>query len=313
MPALVRLRRNHVAIMCGFLFVLVVLLCLSAPLVAQYIAHSGPNDNHITDTITVGGETENVVSLSGVPIGPTWHGQFFLGADTNGRDVFVRVLYGGRTSLEIGFLAATLTMTVATCVGLLAGYYRGWFDGIVSRVLDFMWAYPVILLAISLGTILAVSGIEIGPLHLKAGSLAVPVTIIGVVHIPYVARPIRGQVLSIREREFIDASRMLGMSSVRIMVTDVLPNLIPTIVVFAPLMVATSILLEAGLSFLGVGVQLPSPSWGNMIGAGVGQISSAPHGVLVPGLFLVTAVLGINGFADGLREAVDPRSRMYFR
>jgi peptide/nickel transport system permease protein len=305
-----RILRDRLAVTCGLLFLCVVVVCLSAPLVARYVAHTGPNDEHITATIGSGAHRHDVVSLTGIPIGPTWGTRFFLGADSNGRDVLVRLLYGGRASLAIGFLAAGITMLLATIVGVVAGYYRGWLDAILGRILDLMWAYPVVLLAIAIGTVLAVSGITIGPVTIQSGSLLLPAIIIGVVHVPYVAKPVRGQVLSIREREFIDAARILGMSSPRIMIREVLPNLATTLVVLAPLMIANSILLEAALSFLGVGVQPPNPSWGNMIGAGISLISQAPNDVLAPGLMLVLAVLGINGFAEGVRQALDPHGRI---
>ncbi len=305
-----RIGRDRLAVGCGVLFLCVAVLCLCAPLVAHYVAHSGPNDEHITATIGTGTHKRDVVSLTGIPIGPTWGTHFFLGADANGRDVLVRLLYGGRASLAIGFLAAAITMVLATLVGLVAGYYRGWVDAILARILDLMWAYPVVLLAIAIGTVLAVSGIKIGPLVVQSGSLYLPAVIIGIVHVPYVAKPVRGQVLALREREFVDAARVLGFGSVRIVIREVLPNVTTTLLVLAPLMVANSILLEAALSFLGVGVQAPNPSWGNMIGSGISLISQAPNDVLAPGLMLVLAVLGINGFAEGVRQALDPHGRI---
>lgn len=308
-----RVARNRPAVACGCLFLIVVALCLAAPLFASYLAHTGPNDEHLTGTIGSGAHQRYVVSLTGIPIGPTWHSHFLLGADPNGRDVFVRLLYGGRASLAVGFIAAAITIVLATIVGVVAGYFRGWADAILARLLDLMWAYPVVLLAIAIGTVLAVGGISLGPVKVSGGSLLLPALIIGVVHIPYLAKPIRGQVFSIREREYIDAARLLGTGPLRIIYEDVIPNLASTLLVFAPLILANSILLEAALSFLGVGVQAPNPSWGNMIGAGVALISRAPHDVLVPSAALVACVVSINGFGEGLREAVDPHGRLELR
>ncbi len=305
-----RILKDRLALSCGLIFLIVAVLSLSAPLVAQYVAHTGPNDEHITATIGSGVHRRYVVSLVGVPIGPTWGPRFFLGADSNGRDILVRLLYGGRASLAVGFIAAAITLTLATILGVAAGFYRGWLDAVIVRILDLMWAYPVILLAIAIGTVLAVSGITIGPITIRAGSLLLPAIIIGIVHIPYVAKPVRGQVLVIRKREFIDATRVLGMSPRRIMIREVVPNVATSLAVFAPLMVANSILLEAGLSFLGVGVLPPNPSWGNMIGQGISLISVAPTGVLAPGLMLVAAVIGVNGFGEGVRRALDPHGRI---
>jgi len=308
--ALRRLRRNKAALGFGALFLLIVVLCLCAPLYADQIAHTGPNQNHVTDTVTVGGVSKDVVSPTGQPIGPTWQGRFLLGADQNGRDIAVRLLYGGRNSLEIGALATLLTMVLATIVGIAAGYFRGVADGVLARILDLIWAYPVVLLGIALGTSLALGGIAIGPLQLQGNSLLVPAFIIGIVYIPYVAKPIRGQVLGLREQEFVDAARVGGAGPLRIMWSEILPNVASTLVVFVPLMIANAILLEAALSYLGAGVQPPNPSWGTMISDGIRLIPSAMHMTFVPGLMLVLAVLGINVFGDGVRDALDPRAKV---
>ncbi|HWK26964.1 MAG TPA: ABC transporter permease [Solirubrobacter sp.] len=306
--ALRRLRRNRTALAFGAMFLVIVALCLAAPVYAHDVAHTGPNDTHVTDTVTVGGKVEDVVGTDGLPIGPTWHSRFLLGADQTGEDVAVRLLYGGRNSLEIGFIATTITMVLATAVGITAGYFRGPVDGVLSRILDLIWAYPVVLLGIALGTSLALGGLNLGLFTVSNRSLFVPALIIGFVYVPYVAKPIRGQVLTLREREFVDAARMLGLGNTRILVSEVLPNVASTLIVFAPLMVANAILLEAGLSYLGAGVQPPSPSWGTMIGDGINLLPTSIHMTLVPGAMLVLAVLGINVFGDGVRDALDPRA-----
>ena len=306
--ALRRLRRDHTAIAFGLVFVVIAAMCLAAPLYARDVAHTGPDANHVTETVRIGGKAVDVVSTDGLPIGPTWHGRFFLGADQNGRDIAVRLLYGGRNSLEIGVIATTITMVLAALAGTVAGYFRGPIDGLVSRTLDLIWAYPVVLLGIALGTSLALGGLHVGPLTVSGTSLFVPALIIGFVYIPYVAKPIRGQVLGLREKEFVDAARVLGIGDLRIVAQEVLPNLASTLIVFFPLMVANAILLEAGLSYLGAGVQPPNPSWGTMISDGIGLLPSAIHLTLVPGAMLVLAVLGINVFGDGVRDAFDPRA-----
>jgi peptide/nickel transport system permease protein len=306
--ALRRLLRDRTALTFGAVFVVIAAMCLAAPLYARYVAHTGPNANHVTDMVRIGSKRVDVVSLDGIPIGPTWHGRFFLGADQNGRDIAVRLLYGGRNSLEVGFVATAITMVLAAVVGTLAGYFRGPLDGVLSRMLDLIWAYPVVLLGIALGTSLALGGLHVGPLTVSGTSLFVPALIIGFVYIPYVAKPIRGQVLSLREKEFVDAARVLGLGNARIVAGEILPNLASTLIVFFPLMVANAILLEAGLSYLGAGIQPPSPSWGTMIGDGIGLLPSAIHLTLVPGAMLVLAVLGINVLGDGVRDALDPRA-----
>jgi peptide/nickel transport system permease protein len=301
-----RLRRNKTALFFGGLFLVIVILCLLAPVYAHNIAHTSPDTQNITGTVKVGGKTENIVSLTDIPIGPTWTSHYFLGADGLGRDVAVRLLYGGRTSLEIGAIATLITMISATIVGLLAGYFRGITDGVISRILDVIWAFPAVLLGITLGTVLAIRGL--GPL--KGTSLAVPAVIIGFVYIPYVARPIRGQILTLREREFMDAARQQGLGHIRLMWSELLPNLFSTIVVFVPLILANAILLEAGLTYLGAGVQPPNASWGTMISDWIDSIPEAFHNVLVPGIMLVLTVLSINIFGDGLRDALDPRAKV---
>ena len=167
----------------------------------------------------------------------------------------VRLLYGGRNSLLIGVVAALITTLVGILVGVLAGYFRGWTDSVLSRAMDILWAFPVILLGIALGTSLALGGLQLGPLSISGDSLAIPIMVIAVVYVPYLARPIRGQVLAMREKEFVEAARAQGMGSWRIMLSEIAPNLASTLLVFFPLLVANAILLEAALSFLGAGVQ----------------------------------------------------------
>jgi peptide/nickel transport system permease protein len=301
------MRRNKVSLFFGGVFLLIVVLCLLAPVYSHDVAQIGPNTENITATVNENGKQVDVISLIGIPIGPTWQlHHYFLGADENGRDVAVRLLYGGRNSLEIGGVATLLTMVFATMVGLLAGYFRGITDGILSRAMDVIWAYPPVLLGITLGTVLAIRGL--GPFH--QGSLMVPALIIGFLYIPYVARPVRAQVLTLREREFVDAARQQGLSHFQIMWSELLPNLASTIVVFVPLILANAILLEAGLTFLGAGVQPPTPSWGSMITDGIETIPEAFHNVLIPGIMLVLAVLSVNIFGDGLRDALDPRAKV---
>lgn len=299
---------NRVALAFGALLVTIVVLCLLAPVYAKDIAHTGPDDNHITETVEVGGKRVDVVSPTGVPIGPTWKARFLLGADSNGRDVAVRLLYGGRNSLEIAAIATLITMLLAVALGTLAGYMRGIADSVLSRLFDLVWAYPAVLLGVALGVALAVGGIDLGLFTLRSGSLLLPAFVIGIVFFPYVAKPLRAQALSLREREFVDAARVQGVGPMRIMLGEILPNLTSSIAVFVPLIVANAILLEAGLSYLGAGVQDPNPSWGTMIADGIRLIPGAIHLVLVPGIMLVLTVLSVNVFADSVRDALDPKA-----
>ena len=305
-----RLRRNKVALAFGLLFVLLVAVCLAAPIWADEVAKTGPNENHLTDQIVIDGKKTNVVALNGVPIGPTWQGEFFLGADTNGRDVMVRLLYGGRNSLVIGLAAAIMTTLLSIILGILAGFFGGRTDAGIRAVLDVIWSFPVVILGVALGVALALGGLKLGPITIAGNSLLVPIFVIGLVYIPYMARPVRGQVLSLREKEFVEAARAQGAGPLRIMFSEVLPNLTSTILVFMTLLIANAILLEAALSFLGAGVRPPNPSWGTMIDEGVERIATAPHLAIVPGLMLVLTVLALNVFGDGVRDALDPRAKV---
>ena len=308
------LRRNRVALGFLGLFVLIVLFVLAAPLWADDVAHTGPNTTHTLQKIDVNGEEREVVNRDGKPIGPVWlgaGGKFFLGADGRlGRDEMVRLMYGGRVSLFIGIVSALITTALGTLLALLAGYYRGWTDTVISRTMDVIWAFPVTLLAIALGLSLAVGGLRIGPLHISGDSIWIPILIIGGVSVPYMARPIRGAVLSLREKEFVEAAEAQGAGPLRVMFGELLPNLWSTIIVFFTLNIANNMLLEAALSFLGVGVQPPNTSWGTMISAGFELITSAPLLTVVPGAMILLTVLSVNVFGDGLRDALDPKSKV---
>jgi peptide/nickel transport system permease protein len=308
-----RLRRNKVALLFGLLFVLLVAACALAPVWADKVAKTTANANHLSDTITVDGKEKNVVGLDGVPIGPQWFkadGKFFLGADRNGRDIMVRLLYGGRNSLVIGIVAALITTLLSIIFGVVAGYFRGPLDAVIRTLLDIMWSFPVIILGTALGVALALGGLSIGPINIPGDSILIPILIIGLVYVPYMARPVRGQVLSLREKEFVEAARAQGAGPIRIMFSEVVPNLASTILVFFTLLIANAILLEAALSFLGAGVQPPTPSWGTMIDEGVDRVATAPHLAVVPGVMLVLTVLSLNVFGDGVRDALDPRAKV---
>jgi peptide/nickel transport system permease protein len=309
-----RLLRNRVAMAFLGLFVLIVVFVLAAPLWANDVAHSGPNETHTLEKIVVDGEKRDVVTPAGKPIDPVWlgaDGKFFLGADSRlGRDEMVRLMYGGRTSLFISIVAALITTLLATVFGLLAAYYRGWPDSLISRAMDVLWAFPVLLLAIALGLALAVGGLQIGPVHISGGSIWIPILIIGIISVPYMARPLRGEALSLREEDFVEAAVAQGAGSMRIMFSELLPNLLSTIIVFSALNVANNLLLESALSFLGVGVQAPNASWGAMIATGLQLITSVPLLTIIPGTMILLTVLSLNVFGDGLRDALDPRSKI---
>ncbi|HEY5976631.1 MAG TPA: ABC transporter permease [Solirubrobacterales bacterium] len=308
-----RLRGNRVALAAAVLFALIVAFCLAAPLWSSGVAGTGPNEPHTVEKIVVDGQEREVVSPDGTPIGPVWlgaSGKFFLGADGRlGRDEMVRLMYGGRTSLIVGLSAALLATLLAVAAALLAGYYRGKVDAAIARGLDLAWSFPVLLLGIALGSALAVGGLKLGPVEIESGSLLLPILIIGLAYTPYVARPLRGEVLALREQEFVEAAVSQGTGPARLMLRELLPNLWSTIVVFFTLVAAQSLLLEAALSFVGIGVQAPDPSWGAMISSGFALIYTSPLLTVLPGLMILLTVLSLNVLGDALRDALDPRSQ----
>ncbi len=320
-----QLLRRPLAVTAGVIFVLVALACASAPLYAHFVAHTGPNANHLEESIEVEGKQVPVVSTGGatvkngkitirpggVPIGPQWlsaGGRFVLGADQNGRDVAVRLLYGGLTSLTIGLTAALISVVGALLASLCAAYYRGPIDWVVSRFFEVMWAFPVMLLGVALGVSLSLSGFHHFGINIESGSLLIPIGVIAFAQIPYIGRPLRGQLLSIREREFVEASVADGVPGWRIMLYELAPNVISTVLVFFALAVAMNIIFEAGLSYLGAGVQPPNASWGTLIAEGKERIVTAPWLTLAPGAMMVITALSLNVFTDALRDVLDPRS-----
>jgi ABC-type dipeptide/oligopeptide/nickel transport system permease subunit len=239
----------------------------------------------------------------GLPKGPS--GEHIFGADQIGRDVFSRVLYGARVSLEVAFIGTGLSVLIGVTMGMIAGFFRGWVDTAVARVIDILLAFPVLLLGLGLATACSDRDGCLGG-ALQPG-LKVVIFIIIIANWPYVARIIRGQVLSLREKEFVEASRSLGASNFRIIFREILPNLVAPIIVYATLFIPANILLEAALSFLGVGVQPPDPSWGKMLSDATEIFDTAWWYMLFPGMALLLTVLAFNLLGDGLQDALNPK------
>jgi len=331
-----RLRRNYIGFAFLGLFVVILLACALAPVYAKHVAGTGPSENHVLATVKVNGKPESVVSagglinkrtgklcsttdqtgcvlISAIPIGPTWFnagGKYVLGADANGRDIAVRLLYGGRNSLIVGIGSSAICVVFAVLLALVAGYFGGWIDFIITRFFDLFYAFPVILLGIALGSALAINGFHQFGISIQSGSLWIPTLVISYVLVPYIGRPLRGQVLSLREKEFIEAAISQGASPLRIMFSELLPNIISSVLVFFTLIIANNIVLEAALSYLGAGVQPPTPSWGTLIADGQQLIVTRPWLALAPGIAIVLTVLSLNVFGDGLRDALDPRAKV---
>ena len=316
--AIRKLRSDGAAMAALSLFLVITALCAAAPFYAERIAHTDPFRSSLEAEIVIDGRTVPVLEPSTVglglgvtPIGPTWDPRaYLLGADNQGRDVAARLLYGGRNSLLIDSAATVLCLLLSAVVGLTSGFFGGVVDQILSRLMDVLWSFPIYLLAISLSIVLISKGFEIGPISITSGSLWLPIFIIGIVYVPYVARPIRGQVLSLKESEFVLAAIGLGVPSHRILLRDILPNVTTTLIVFIPLMMALNMLTESALSFLSIGVQPPDASWGTIIQDGQTLLYTRPMVALAPGIAIVLTVLGLNVLGDGLRDALDPRSKL---
>jgi peptide/nickel transport system permease protein len=305
--ALRLLRRDRAAVAFAVLVGLILLALLAAPLYASEIAGTGPAENHLTDRITIDGRPTDVVSLDGVPIGPTWRGSYFLGADENGRDLMVRVLYGARASLTVGTGAVALSLLLAIPLALLAGYRRGRTDALITRLFDLLWSFPALLLGVLLSTALSIRGVEFGPISIGSGSRLIPIVVIGLVYVPYVARPLRGQVLSLREQPFVDAARAAGMRPLALSFSELMPHLWATLMVLSTLLLVHAVTLEVALSFLGAGIDPPAPSLGTLIDGGLNDVALSSHLLLAPSVALVLIVLSLSGLAEGLRRALDPR------
>ena len=316
--ALGKLGSDGAAMLALLFFLLIVVLCLLAPVYATYIAKTDPFRSNLSGKIELGGKTVPIMEASTeglglgfTPIGPTWDPTaYLLGADGQGRDVAARLLYGGRNSLLIAGMSTLICLVLAAIVGLTAGFFGGWVDWVLSRCMDVLWAFPVYLLAISLSIVLISHGFDIGPISINAGSLALPIFIIGIIFIPYVARPIRGQVLSLKESEFVLAAVGLGVPAYRILLRDILPNVMTTLIVFVPLLMAINMVTESALSFLSIGVQQPDASWGTIIQDGQGLLYTRPMVAMAPGIAIALTVLTLNVLGDGLRDALDPRSKL---
>jgi peptide/nickel transport system permease protein len=312
-----RLRRDRAALVALSVLILVMLACALAPFYARFVSGTDPFRPNLDGTVLVDGAPQDILQpaqnplhLGSAPIGPTWRASYFLGADGQGRDVAARLLYGGRNSLLIAGAATLICLAGAAALGTIAGYAGGLLDQVFSRLLDILWAFPVYLLAISLSVVLISQSLRIGPFVLRADNLLLPIVIIGIVYIPYVARPVRGQVLSLAQSDFVLAAIGLGVPGRRILLRDILPNVAPTLIVFAPLIMALNLLTESALSFLQIGVQPPEASWGTIIADGQTLIYTRPLVAIAPGLAIVLVVLCLNVLGDGLRDALDPRAKL---
>lgn len=288
-----RLRRDRLAMAALAFIGLLVLAALLAPLVVKLAGVPGP---------TVRDDT--AVDAFGTPIGPTADHPF--GVDTLGRDVLSRTVYGARVSLLVGVVGTTIAVLVGVTVGLLAGYHRGWVDTLLSRFVDVVLSFPVLLLGIGIASACSLGeGCVDGAI---SPGLRTVILVVALVSWTSIARIVRGQVLSLREREFVVAARSLGASNRRIVLREILPNLTGPVIVYSSLLLPQTILLEAALSFLGVGVSPPTASWGWMIADAAENFDTQWWYMLFPGAALLLTVLAFNVLGDGLRDALDPRS-----
>ncbi|WP_406282461.1 ABC transporter permease [Embleya sp. NBC_00896] len=293
-----RFRRDKVAMAGGVVIVFMVLVALFAPLITSVVG-GGPTEYH----------DDLLDPVLNIPTGSFGGASLDhpLGLEpVNGRDIFSRIVYGARISMLVAFLATLLSVVIGVVLGTAAGYFGGWIDAVISRAMDVFLAFPLLLFAIAIGS--SLQGEAFG---LKGDTLRVTVLIfvIGFFSWPYIARIVRGQTLSLREREFVEAARSLGATDRHIIFRELMPNLVGPILVYSTLLIPTNILFEAALSFLGVGVQEPTASWGGMLARAVPRYEDAPMFMVVPGVTIFITVLAFNLLGDGLRDALDPRSR----
>jgi peptide/nickel transport system permease protein len=287
-----RFRRDRVAQVAGAFILLLIVVAIFAPLVVKLFGLPGPY-----------AQNPNLTGPFGEPLGPS--GAHPFGVDALGEDVASRVIYGARVSLEVGVIGTAIAASIGVALGLLAGYYRGWVDTIVSFLINVTLSIPTLLLGIGIGAACAVRGCAGGTIEPGVGVI---IFLISFATWSYFARIVRGLVLSLREREFVEAARALGASDLRIMVREILPNLVAPIIVYATLQIPLNILIEASLSFLGVGVRPPTASWGQMIAAATPTFNTAWWYMVFPGAALLLTVLAFNLLGDGLRDALNPRT-----
>jgi peptide/nickel transport system permease protein len=288
-----RFRRDKVALVALVFIVVLVLVAILATPIRKIVGAPPPNV-----------QSTSALDDFGLPKGPS--SAHIFGVDQIGRDVFSRVLYGAQVSLKVAFIATGLSVVIGVTMGMIAGFYRGWVDTAIARTIDILLAFPVLLLGLGLATACSSKNGCLGGL-LQPG-LSIVIFIIIIANWPYVARIIRGQVLSLREKEFVEASRSLGAGNMRIIFREILPNLVAPIIVYATLFIPANILLEAALSFLGVGVQPPQASWGKMLSDATEIFDTAWWYMLFPGMALLLTVLAFNLVGDGLQDALNPRS-----
>jgi peptide/nickel transport system permease protein len=297
-----RFRSDRVAMVSlGFIILLILVAILAHPIVSL-IGVTGPNQPN-NDCASFSA-AHCALDPFGQPTGPSSAHPF--GADTLGRDLVARVIYGARVSLEVAFISTGIAVLIGVLVGTVAGYFRGWVDSILARFMDIVLAFPILLLAIGLASACSLGKGCLGGL-ITPGQVTL-IVVIALSSWPYIGRIVRGQVLSLREKEFIEAARSLGASNARIMRKELLPNLVAPIIVYTSLVLPTNILYEAALSFLGVGVQPPTASWGQMISDASAIFDTAWWYMVFPGLALVLTVLAFNLVGDGLQDALNPKA-----
>lgn len=287
-----RFRQDRVALASLLFIALLIVMAIAAPLVVSLLGLPGPYT-----------QNPNLTDSFGSPLGPSWAHPF--GVDPLGEDIMSRVIYGSRVALEVGIFGTAIATLIGVVIGMTAGFYRSWVDTLLSRTTDVMLSIPLLLLGLGIGAACAVRGCLGGAIQ---PGLGVIIFLISFATWPYMMRITRGLVLSLREREFVDAARALGASNTRIMFREILPNLIAPIIVYATLSIPLNILLEAALSFLGVGIRPPTASWGQMIAAATPIFNTAWWYMTFPGVALLLTVLAFNLLGDGLRDALNPRT-----
>jgi peptide/nickel transport system permease protein len=291
-----RLKRDKLALAGGIVVLFLILVAVLAPLITNLYGQD-PDAYH-----------ENLIDpLFGTPKGSLGgiSSEHWLGVEpVNGRDIFARIVYGAQISLLVGFLSAIVAVVLGTVLGILAGFFGGWVDSAISRVMDGLLAFPQLLFIIALVSVMPTTMLGLSGTGVR---VFVMILVIGFFGWPYIGRVVRGQTLSLREREYVEAARSLGAGRFYILFKELLPNLVAPIIVYTTMMIPTNILTEAALSFLGVGVKPPTASWGQMLSTAIDYYDSDPMFMVVPGVAIFITVLAFNLFGDGVRDALDPK------
>lgn len=302
-----RFRRNTLSMIAMVVFIIMILFAFGAPLISKYVTKQDYATQNLQSTFAKVNSTETSIQFGGPQGVAQVTNHHYLGTDELGRDVLTRLAYGGRISLSVAFITMALALTVGLLLGALSGFYGGWIDGVLMRLVDVFLSVPGLFLLILISSMFNNNRVLANsPLFRNAGWLVLPI-VIATLSWTGISRLVRGEFLAIRSRDFIEAARVSGANDSRIIFRHILPNILHVLIIWVTLVIPNLILIEASLSYLGFGVQIPTPSWGNMLTDSTEYFTRAPYLVILPGVMIYITVLAVNLMGNGLRDALDPR------